>query len=186
VLPIGTLLTRLHDAPRNFPEPRLLATVPKPPAACATRVAGKEVAIPTARIRQGPADNAARSAPQPKPADADALKPAPSSGRAVSGAVQGLSAEGWPNVAGQVVRLQGLTAIAPEQRKRFESWLAGHENTLQCEPQAGGTYRCLTKARADVAEALLLNGAATATGDAPAAYKDAMARAMAEKRGLWK
>jgi len=100
--------------------------------------------------------------------------------------VQGLSADGWPNVGDQVVRLQGLATIVPEQRKRFEGWLAAHENALQCEPQAGGTYRCLTNARADVAEALLLNGAATATSDAPAAYKDAMARAMAEKRGQWK
>jgi serine/threonine protein kinase/ankyrin repeat protein len=186
VLPSGTPLTRLHDAPRNFPEPRLLATVANPPAACATRMAGHEVAIPAARIRKGQADNAARPAHLPQPADAAPAKPAPSTARAVSGAVQGLSADGWPNVAGRVVRLQGLTAIAPEQRKRFESWLAGHENTLQCEPQAGGTYRCLTNAHADVAEALLLNGAATATGDAPAAYKDAMARAMAEKRGQWK
>jgi serine/threonine protein kinase/ankyrin repeat protein len=189
VLPIGTQLTRLHDAPRNLPEPRLLATVPHPPAACAARIAGNEVAIPVTKIRKGLAESVAVARPAPAPvpaAEPTAPKPAATNGRAVSGAVQGLSADGWPNVAGQVVRLQGLTGIAPEQRKRFESWLAGHENALQCEPQAGGTFRCLTNARADVAEALLLNGAATATGDAPAAYKDAMARAMAEKRGQWK
>jgi len=211
VLPVGTTLLRLHDAPRNFPEPRLLASVPHPPAACAARIAGNEVAIPTAKVRRGGSpDNTAKGGnkpveaalpnkpvvdstsasttpkPVPVPEPAPTKPTAPSAGRTVSGPVQGLSADGWPNVGGQVVRLQGLAAIVPEQRKRFEGWLAAHENALQCEPQAGGTYRCLTNARADVAEALLLNGAATATSDAPAAYKDAMARAMAEKRGQWK
>ncbi|MCH7342260.1 ankyrin repeat domain-containing protein [Pelomonas sp. CA6] len=184
-LPPGTTLTGLRPAPNNWPEPRWYANVPKPPARCGTRLTNVEVAIPLTQIRRGntPAEPPAPStgkAANGAPARAPAAQP-------VAGTVQGLSAEGWPQIDGRALPLHGIAGITTSQRGRFEGWLASHDNHLSCEPvSGGGGYRCLTARQIDVAEALLLNGVASLSPEAPAQYKDAQAQAMAAKRGQWK
>lgn len=194
-LPPGTALGNLRPAPNNWPEPRWYASVPKPPARCGTRLAGVEVAIPQTQVRRGNAPAPADAA-TPRKADntpdrgtpaATPPTPAPApKAQPVSGTVRGLSSDGWPLVDGRAVPLHGIAGIAAAQRPRFESWLASHDNQLSCEPVADGGYRCLTPRQIDTAEALLLNGVASTSADAPANYKDAMAQAMAAKRGQWK
>ncbi|MBY0236740.1 MAG: ankyrin repeat domain-containing protein [Burkholderiaceae bacterium] len=193
-LPPGTTLSNLRPAPNNWPEPRWHANVPKPPARCGTQLAGIAVAIPQHQIRRGNAGATAdtttarkadNAADRGTPAATISPTPGPKA-QSVSGAVRGLSSDGWPMIDGRPVPLNGIAGIAAAQRPRFESWLASHDNQLNCEPVADGGYRCLTKRQIDTAEALLLNGVASTSADAPANYKDAMAQAMAAKRGQWK
>ncbi|CAM4014051.1 ankyrin repeat domain-containing protein [Roseateles saccharophilus] len=182
-LPPGTPVTGLRPAVGNWPEARWSAHVPKAPARCGSRLDNAEVAIPQALVRRGSAPVAGPATP--------AVVPAPqiqasSKATAVAGAVQGISVDGWPQIDGRALPLHGVAFIAAAQRGRFESWLGSHENYLSCEPASSGTFRCLTRRQIDVAEALLLNGVASASADAPPNYKDAMDQAMAAKRGQWK
>ncbi|MBV9250645.1 MAG: hypothetical protein JO227_15530 [Acetobacteraceae bacterium] len=95
----------------------------------------------------------------------------------VSGAVT-YSAEGWPIIEGKTIRLAGVGLIAPPERDRFARWITSHGGYLECDSSDGGsTYRCLTPQRLDVAQAILLNGAAQATSDADPQYRAAAEQA---------
>lgn len=181
-LPAGTVLTLHGVAMGRWPEPRYNVSVPKPPAECGDWLSATVVTVPQALVRRS---GTAASAP-PKPQPAAAAKPQAPAVVSVAGVVQGLSAEGWPRINGRAVPLYGVTSVAASQRGRFESWLRGHENYLDCESVAAGRSRCLTRGKLDVAEALLLNGVATASADAPAHYTNAMAQAKSAQRGQWK
>lgn len=182
-LPAGTPLTDLRG---TAGQPVLMARVAKAPTACAGRLT-----VPI-KVHRDWVRIAAASEPERKPAAAEApRKPAAeaaaaSPARTVAGTVSGLSPDGWPVIDGQALPLHGVASIAENRRRGFEKWLAGVDNQLSCERRADGRFRCLSRGDVDAAEALLLNGAATAAADAPAAYKDAMAQAMSAKRGQWK
>jgi ankyrin repeat protein len=154
------------------------------PVGCDGWLNKAEVVVPDALLRFGEgwpggaspgrsAESTRRAAPAPQTLS-------------VAGVVQGLSSEGWPQINGRSVPLHGVQQVAAAQRARYQSWLAGHENYLSCESVAAGRARCLTRSGIDAAEALLLNGVATAAPNAPTTYQEAMAAAKAAKRGLWK
>ncbi len=65
---------------------------------------------------------------------------------------------------------------------KIVAWIAS-QGVLSCDPRAGGTYRCLTSTKRDVAQTALVNGAARAgiqTVEANLAAKQAEAERLAE------
>lgn len=179
-LPAGTALAEVRG---TAAQPVLLARVAKAPAACGGRLTAPiKVHRDWVRLAGAEPERKAVAAEAARKPAADAAGPA----RLVAGTVSGLSPEGWPVIDGQALPLHGVAGIAESRRRGFEKWLAGVDNQLRCERLAPGRFRCLSLGDVDAAEALLLNGAATAAADAPAAYKDAMAQAVAAKRGQWK
>lgn len=135
---------------------------------------------PASRVSDRGADSAANRAPGTGTAGGT-TDPTPTTLR---GAASDLGSGGWPLVDGHAVRLWGVKGIAGPQQDAFRQWLAAH-GALDCTALVPGLYRCFTAQHVDVAEAILLNGAATATLDAPANYRSAMAQAQAAHRGLW-
>lgn len=104
----------------------------------------------------------------------------------VSGAVTKLTGEGWPIINGAARPLFGIEPIETDQISRFDAWLKVNQHQLECEPKASNRWRCFNVKNADVSLGLLLNGVARASDDAPADYRQAMEKAIAEHRGLWK
>ena len=92
----------------------------------------------------------------------------------ITGAAHCCSPKGWPIVDDKPVQLSGVYTIFADKRGQFAHWVTSHGSYLECDSYDGITYRCLTPQRLDVAQALLLNGAARATFDAaPLAYRTA-------------
>jgi len=97
----------------------------------------------------------------------------------IMGAVSSYSPDGWPiikNPTGSktTVRLTGVNPIAAGKHEQFAAWIKSHGDYLDCDSSNdGGTYRCLTAQRLDVAQTLLLNGATGPSRDADQHYKDA-------------
>jgi endonuclease YncB( thermonuclease family) len=90
-------------------------------------------------------------------------------------------------VGGQPVPLYGigfLPSLTDVTGQSLAGWIAS-QKSLTCDPRPGGTYRCLTDTNLDVAEAALLNGAASASPDAPSNYLAAQQAAQQARRGLW-
>jgi hypothetical protein len=104
----------------------------------------------------------------------------------IEGEVTDLSPQGWPVINGHVLRLHGISTVAPGQMGSFSKWLRDSGNYLECEPRPGGAvYQCFTRGRRDLAEIMLLNGIATAGGTAEDNYRNAMLSAMQARRGQW-
>jgi hypothetical protein len=104
----------------------------------------------------------------------------------IKGEFSGFSDDGWPIVGGTPVHLAGVEIIASDERNQFSSWIKSHEGKLECEvSHDGSTYRCLTGNKLDIAEAVLLNGAARATRDADQRYREAEEQAKEQRRGVW-
>jgi hypothetical protein len=102
------------------------------------------------------------------------------------GAFSGFSDDGWPIISGTRVRLSGVEGIAGDERAQFASWIEAHESKFECDlSDDGTTYRCLTANKLDVAEAVLLNGAARATPDADPRYREKEEQAKERRRGVW-
>jgi serine/threonine-protein kinase len=104
----------------------------------------------------------------------------------VAGDVSAYAGEGWPVIEGHVIRLSGLDLLAEAAAKPAAAWIKAHGNFLDCRLASDNAYRCLTRQNLDLAQAILLNGGARASVDAPVAYRDAEAEARKEKRGLWR
>jgi hypothetical protein len=100
---------------------------------------------------------------------------------------------GWPIITTtggeqEVIPLYGVKKV--EIINIEKQWIGGHTNLLSCkvvETSSNGLslYRCLAANTFDLSEAMLLNGAATASLEAGQSYQDAQAQAMAAKRGIW-
>jgi hypothetical protein len=103
-----------------------------------------------------------------------------------SGAVISYSPDGWPVISGKVMALVGIEPLPASMRKGFSSFVAAQGNYLECQPAGQTSYRCLTRQAVDIGQAILVNGAAKTTVDAPQAYRDAEQQAQAAKRGVWK
>jgi hypothetical protein len=105
--------------------------------------------------------------------------------RPIKGTVTSLSSSGWPVIGGQSVRLFGIETIPPDQVSIFASWIKAEGDYLDCKPVDGTGFRCLTHESLDVSLAVLLNGAAHASPDAPPAYRAAEEKAREAHRGVW-
>jgi hypothetical protein len=120
----------------------------------------------------------------------DAQHEPPAGGATVSktlaGEVSAYSKDGWPIIQGITVRLDGVGPLAPGETKPVSEWIATHGNYLECTLSPPGDYRCLTRQDFDLAQAILLNGAARTSSDAAPAYRDAEAQARSAKRGVWR
>ncbi len=103
----------------------------------------------------------------------------------VEGTVEGYDIDGWPIVRGKVIRLSGIAAIASAERDQLRSWIARHGGMLSCKLGSSMTYTCLTPQGVDVAQAILVNGAGTASADAPETYRASMREAQQSRRGQW-
>jgi serine/threonine-protein kinase len=128
-----------------------------------------------------PADDGTKPSSPPQPPATDAT-----TAKTIAGLVSSYSQDGWPVINGVTIRLDGVGALAPGQAKPVSDWIAIHGNYLDCTASQIGEYRCLTQQNLDLAQAILLNGAARTSTDAAPAYRDAEANARIAKRGLWR
>ncbi len=103
----------------------------------------------------------------------------------VSGAIAEFSADGWPVINGQAVRLAGVDDVQTNLELGLLSWINQHGGTVACSPSSSGAYQCKTTDGFDVSAAMLANGAARATPDAPDNYRKAEQQARAAQKGLW-
>jgi ankyrin repeat protein len=160
------------------------AAGPGRPAAAGAR--GDSSPVPAAAMPSAPGRAAVsnQSVQMPAPTPTTALA-ADATRQEVQGSVTDIDPNGWPIVAGQAVRLQGIAMISRGQRTDFRNWLAGHGDVLDCSPVTGNAYRCLTSGGIDVSEAVLMNGAGIASLGAPASYRSLMVQAQLAKRGQW-
>jgi serine/threonine protein kinase len=106
--------------------------------------------------------------------------------RTIAGQVSAYSDDGWPVIEGTTIRLNGVGPLAPGEAKPVSDWIATHGNYLACTPSQPEGYRCLTRQNFDLAQAILLNGAARTSTDAAPAYREAEATARTAKRGVWR
>ena len=103
-----------------------------------------------------------------------------------SGNVDSYSAEGWPVIAGKVLRLHGIETLPPAQVAAMKGWVENHNNYLECQAVGADSYQCQTLRRLDLACIVLFNGGARASPDAEQSYRDAEQQAREERRGIWK
>jgi endonuclease YncB( thermonuclease family) len=89
-------------------------------------------------------------------------------------------------IDGITLHLSGVGPLAPAAVKSVAQWIAGHGNYLVCNASQPSLYRCLTRQNIDLAQAILLNGAARTSADAPTLYRAAEAKAHNAKRGVWR
>ena len=83
------------------------------------------------------------------------------------------------------VSLFGIVGLPGESAQGLQGFLAASGNRVSCQAQPGGDFVCLLPDGTDVAAVALINGAARARADAPAAYREQEAAAQAARRGLW-
>ncbi len=197
VVPVAVPPPPPAASPQTAPPP----PVPSPPAPPPTVASAPEqppdgTHLDSAQAVATPDPAAASLATPPEtPADSKTTDAGPADGEHVSdgatdqrlaGRVSAYSPEGWPVVGGITVHLEGVGPLAPDAAKPVASWIASHGNYLACTQTAPGIYRCLTQQNLDLAQAILLNGAARASTNALTLYRDAEARAREAKRGLWR
>jgi hypothetical protein len=196
-------------APANVAAPAAPASVAAPTAlanvtttAAPTNVAAPAAPAPPASAAAPPAPASVVASREEPPSEAPALPanivpamgvPLASSRQdrasmepksSVSGAISAYSADGWPIIGGQTLRLDGLSTIAADKTQRVAAWVRAHGNYLECEP-VGDAYRCLTPQKIDLAQAVLLNGAGRVSPDAGPSYRAAEDQARAARRGVW-
>jgi hypothetical protein len=88
-------------------------------------------------------------------------------------------------VQGTVIHLEGVDGEAGEPAKELVRYLRGRP--VSCEPveSGGGQYRCKI-GDYDLGEAVVLNGAGRAAGNASERLRGAEDRARALSRGIWR
>ena len=184
-LPAGTKVGAIKPLPRNDSSARYQVVVPKPGGDCAEKlIPGLVMRLPVDVISY-PGKPAARNGASSRP-PSSTVPNSSAKAAALSGTVSGLSPDGWPVIDGKPLPLFGVAAIAPSQTARFDAWLSANQHRLECESRPGNRWRCFNSKNADVALGLLLNGVARAADDAPVDYRQAMDKAVSERRGQWK
>jgi endonuclease YncB( thermonuclease family) len=83
------------------------------------------------------------------------------------------------------VTLFGIVGLTGEAAQGLQTFLATTNNRMICQPKTGTDFVCLLPDGTDLAEVALVNGAARARDDAPAAYHEQEAAAQAARRGIW-
>ena len=84
---------------------------------------------------------------------------------------------------GRTVALNGIVAL-PDPSGGLQRYLRAQGDEVACDVQGSG-YACVLPDGTDVALVSLANGAARATPDAPASYREQEAAAQAARRGVW-
>jgi endonuclease YncB( thermonuclease family) len=87
-------------------------------------------------------------------------------------------------VNGALVHLNGVVGEAGEAAQNLTRYIAGRE--VACEPVGRGAaqFSCII-GDYDLGEAILLNGAGRASGDAPERLRGAEQQARRAGRGIW-
>jgi penicillin-binding protein 1A len=166
-------------------EAERIMALPKAPAAPAA-TAPSATAAPSA-----PAPPALPSAAAVNPVQSSALAgPAPPASAPPAAAPAGV--RGVPVVVdtatlrinGVLVRLNGVAGEAGEAAQNLSRYIAGRE--VACEPVERGApqFSCII-GDYDLGEAILLNGAGRAAGDAPERLRGAEQQARLAGRGIW-
>ena len=169
----GLMGTRTANAIRRFQSDTGLPADGAPSQGLYQAILAAEPANPAAA---GPTPTSTVVAPE-----APALAPQPET---LEGSVTVLDTANLV-VAGQVVALAGVVAqTAPFFVRGMEAYITSQGGTVSCRPAAGGRYRCRTRTGYDIAEAAILNGAARASDDAPAKYREAERKARAGRVGI--
>jgi membrane peptidoglycan carboxypeptidase len=88
-------------------------------------------------------------------------------------------------VQGTVIHLDGVEGEAGEPAKELVRYIRGRPVTCEPVESAGGQYRCKL-GDYDLAEAVVLNGAGRAAGNASERLRGAEDRARALGRGIWR
>jgi penicillin-binding protein 1A len=86
-------------------------------------------------------------------------------------------------ISGSVIRLSGIAGEAGKPAQDLGQYIRGRE--VACQPaDTAGQYRC-TLGEYDLGEAVVLNGAARASDDAPERLRQAEEQARHAGRGIW-
>lgn len=87
----------------------------------------------------------------------------------------------------KVYQLDGIQGVAGDDARSLAGYIAANGDQLLCQQQGGaGRFVCLMSDGTDVAKVALVNGAARVAPDAPDSYRAQQARAIAERRGIWR
>jgi len=137
-------------------------------------------AIPGA-LRPRPASMAPSAAPTPllpPPAAAPAPALQPVAGPALAHDTATLV------IAGQAVPLAHLQGLGGAAAQGLQAFIRESGGTVACQPAEGG-YACTLGDGTDIAQAVLVNGAAGLRPGAPEAYRAQAEDARRNRRGLW-
>ncbi len=88
-------------------------------------------------------------------------------------------------VEGKTYRLDGIEGLGGQYARDLQGYIAAHDDSLMCQPQAKGDYICVMPDGTDVAKEALVNGAAKVSPDSPDSYRLQQAEALDNKRGIW-
>jgi endonuclease YncB( thermonuclease family) len=88
-------------------------------------------------------------------------------------------------VEGKTYRLDGIEGLSGQYARDLQGYIAAHDDSLMCQPQAKGDYICVMPDGTDLAKEALVNGAAKVSPDSPDSYRLQQAEALDNKRGIW-
>ncbi|MGD0107573.1 MAG: hypothetical protein ABSC06_26565 [Rhodopila sp.] len=88
---------------------------------------------------------------------------------------------------GTTVALYGIEGEKGDMAEGLQGFLAAHGDRVTCQPQQhpDSGFVCLQPDGTDVAEVVLINGAARTKPDAPSVYRDQESAAETARRGIW-
>jgi hypothetical protein len=89
------------------------------------------------------------------------------------------------SISGTTAHLSGIAGEGGIPARQMAAFIHEQGGRVACELVKDGAYVCRTPQGYDVAAAALVNGAARATADAPADYRDLQGKAQAERKGIW-
>ena len=90
-------------------------------------------------------------------------------------------------VVGRVqVALYGVRAEPGPWATGFVNYVKAKKLEVRCRPKTMSTYVCLNNQDQDLAQTILLNGAARVDRDGPKEYLDVESKARALGKGMWK
>jgi endonuclease YncB( thermonuclease family) len=181
----------MPDVQQPAPAPTAAAQLPvpivppdaQPPAAAAPPDTGLAGPVPPASL-PGP-DLAPPPAVQPADAGQSAAATPPPLPAPVSLDHPSIVDTARLTDATNSVTLFGIVGLPGEAAQGMQAFLASAGNRVLCQARTGADYVCLLPNGTDLAEVALINGAARAKDDAPAAYHDQEAAAQAARRGIW-
>jgi 1A family penicillin-binding protein len=150
-----------------------------------------DFAVEALRILKQPAGSAPAALTGSSAGPAVATAPAKTTAVPVAATPSPQALRGVPQIVdtstlrinGSVVRLSGVAGEAGKPAQELGQYIRGRE--IACHPaDAAGQYRC-TLGGYDLGEAVLLNGAGRAAGDAPERLRQAEQQARLAGRGIW-
>lgn len=83
------------------------------------------------------------------------------------------------------INLYGIEGLSGEAVEDLRGFLASTDGQLTCQARDATGSVCLLKDGTDIAQVVLVNGAARTKADAPQSYQEQEAAAQAARRGIW-